>query len=118
MLPILCHANQPVVASYSYSYSPYRLVAASIFPASSPSLLPFGTIKLLLPELLVYLVMGFAHPLSKFVSALGPDLALGYVLLKVFRTHPARVELREEAHKLLYLGLFCGGGLLGVCRGK
>jgi len=64
---------------------------ASILPSRPPPLLPLRTIKLLLPQLPVNLVVRLTHPLPKLVPTLRPHPTLHHKLLEILGTHPARI---------------------------
>ncbi|KAB8293315.1 hypothetical protein EYC80_007641 [Monilinia laxa] len=90
--------------------SPLNLTTPPILPARPPPLLPLPTIKLLLAQLPIHLVMRLTHPPPKFIPTLGPYLIFSHVGLEVFGADPAGVELGEERHEGLHVGAIGGGG--------
>ena len=86
-------------------------IATSILPARSPPLLPLPTIKLLLSQFPINLIMRLTHPSSQTLPAFHPWLISlpAHPLSEIVRAYPAWVELREEGEELLHFGLLSYG---------
>lgn len=81
-----------------------------ILPPCPPPLLPLTTIKHLLPQLPIHLVMRLAQPAAKLIPAPRLDLLFPQIGLEILGADPARVEFRKEMHKVLQIGLLLGSG--------
>ena len=93
-------------------------ITPPILPPSPPPLLPKPTIKLLLPQLPIHLIMRLTHPRPEILPPTQPRLIpprrLRHPRPEVIRAHPARVQAREEREEAAHLGLLLGAGFRWV----
>ena len=98
-------------------------ITPPILPPSPPPLLPKPTIKLLLPQLPIHLIMRLTHPRPEILPApqprLIPSRRLGHPRPEVIRAHPAGIQAREEREEGAHFGLLLRAGFGGVggCEG-
>lgn len=99
---MLAERRDPPFTVYAHNDTFVKLHASitpTILPPRPPPLLPPRTIKLLLPQLPINIIMRATKPHPKLPPALHLRLTLRDVALEVLRAGPARVELCEEVHK-------------------
>ena len=119
----LDHKHKNTINIYTIMYSTLHYIypesiTPPILPPSPPSLLPKPTIKLLLPQLPIHLIMRLAHPRPEILPPTQPRLIptrrLSHPRPEVIRAHPARVQAREEREEAAHLGLLLSAGFRWV----
>lgn len=98
-----------------------RSVAPPILPPSPPPFFPEPTIKLLLAEFPIDLIMRLTHPRSKVRPSAEPRLVaptgIRHPLPEILRAPPTRIQPGEEPQERAHLALLLLRGLFGVCSG-
>lgn len=91
-------------------------------PPSPPPLLPPSTIKFLLAQFLIHLIMRLAHPSPQRLTTLHARRmapaslrSIGHPVLEIRRTRPARVELTHEREEGAHVALLACGCRDGIC---
>lgn len=106
--------------SFAFAFA-FTSITPTILPPRPPPLLPKPTIKLLLPQLPVNLIMRLTHPPPKLLPPtqlrLIPPTRVRHPRPEIVRAHPARVQLGKEPQEALHVLLVLCGGLFGVCGG-
>ncbi len=109
-----------IFPSYSYAPSPplHLYTLPTPLPPRPPPLLPPPTLKLLLPQLPINLIMRLTHPPAQLPPPPHPRPIplLRHPLLEILGAGPAGVEAREEVQELGHFALLgggCGGGVGG-----
>ena len=91
-----------------------RSITPPILPTRTPPLLPKPTIKLLLPQFPIHLVMRPTHPIPEFLTSTQPRLIrpawLRHPIPEVIRAYPAWIQARENSQERPHLGLLFVGG--------
>lgn len=98
--------------------SKYKSITPPILPPSPPPLLPKPTIKFLLPQLPIHLIMRLTHPRPEIRPPPQPRLItstrLRHPVPEIIRTHPAGVQARENLQERPHLALLFLRRLHGV----
>jgi hypothetical protein len=99
--------------------SAFTLITPPIPPPIPPPLLPKRTIKFLLSQFPIDIVMGSTQPITKRQSArqMRLDRAALDPCAEVIGAYPARIQAREYVDEGLHLGLLGRRRLCGVLRG-
>ena len=92
--------------------NPKSLITSPILPPRPPPLLPPPTIKFLLPQLPINLIMRLTHPLAQPLPPLHSWLVSppAHPLLEILRADPAGIDLREQGEERAHVGLLLGRG--------